>query len=59
MATFIENGTLDRAARAIAALGPCPFAGVVTADQVKLALGECLDIWPDTIAPRCFSHGKP
>jgi hypothetical protein len=27
-------------------LKPCPFAGVVTAEQVKLALGERLDIWP-------------
>jgi hypothetical protein len=40
MATFIANGLLDRAAAKIAALEPCPFAGVVTADQVKLALGE-------------------
>ena len=42
-----------------AALQPCPFLGVVTADQVKIALGECLDIWPDLIAPDCVSHGKP
>ena len=49
MAMFAENALLDKACHAIAALGPCPFAGTVTADQVKLALGEFLDIWPESI----------
>lgn len=60
MAIFIETGSLDLGARMIAAaLKPCPFAGVVTADQVKLALGEYLDIWPDSIAPIYASRRKP
>jgi hypothetical protein len=50
---------LDRACSDVAALKPCPFAGVVTADQAKLALRELLDIWPDSIAPKCAGHGKP
>ncbi len=56
MAIFAENALFDKACRAIAALEPCPFAGVVTADQVKLALGELLDIWPESIAPKCANH---
>jgi hypothetical protein len=47
---YFANEILDRAAIGLAALKPCPFAGVVTADQVKLALGELLDIWPASIA---------
>ena len=57
MAIFAENALLDKACRAIAALKPCPFAGKVTADQVKLALGEMLDIWPKSIAPKCARRG--
>jgi predicted amidohydrolase len=51
MARYIKTKLFNRAAAKIAALKPCPFAGVVTVDQVKLALGECLDIWPESIAP--------
>jgi len=40
MAIYFENESFNGAARAIAALKPCPFAGVVTVDQVKIALGE-------------------
>ena len=56
MATFIENGLFDRAAAKIAALKPCPFAGKVTADQIKLALGEWLDIWPASIADEVLAN---
>lgn len=59
MATYLKTETLNRAAEIIAALEPCPFAGVVTADQVKIALGEHLDVWPESIAPERASHGKP
>ena len=58
MAIFAENALLDKACRAIAALEPCPFAGKVTADQVKIALGELLDIWPESIAPKYMRHGQ-
>ena len=32
------------------ALDPCPFAGKVTADQVKIVLGNVANIWPASIA---------
>ena len=53
MATYHKKKLYDRATQTIATLKPCPYAGVVTADQVKLALGEMLDIWPELIAPKC------
>lgn len=57
MATFKNRNLLHRACQSIADLEPCSVADVVTADQVKLALGELLDIWPDSIAPKCSNHG--
>ena len=51
MAVFVDTQSLCRAANIIAALEPCPLAGKVTADQVKIALGEHLDIWPLSILP--------
>jgi hypothetical protein len=51
MATvFIEDAKFDHFAESVAALEPCPFAGKVTADQVKIALVELLDICPASIA---------
>ncbi len=50
MAFYVENETYNRLALAIAALEPCPFAGKVTDDQVKVTLSEHLDIWPASIA---------
>jgi hypothetical protein len=50
MAIIVETESYNRAAEALAALKACPFAGIVTTDQVKLALGELLDIWPASIA---------
>jgi hypothetical protein len=50
MAVYVQNEAYNRAAEAIAAIEPCPFAGKVTAEQVKIALGELLDIWPASIA---------
>jgi hypothetical protein len=32
------------------AITGCPYAGVMTVDQVKVILGEPLDMWPDSIA---------
>jgi hypothetical protein len=34
------------------------MAGVVTADQVKMARGKLLDIWPDSIAPKCSNIAR-
>jgi hypothetical protein len=44
MAIFIGNETYATAVRKLAELKPCPFAGVVTEDQIKIALGELFDI---------------
>ena len=38
--TYFDSQRLHRAAVALAKLEPCPYAGRVTEDQVKLALGE-------------------
>jgi hypothetical protein len=48
--TYVDSQGLHRAAVALAKLEPCPYAGRVTEDQVKIALGELLDIWPASIA---------
>jgi hypothetical protein len=53
MVYFFKKKQYDRAMQAVADIGADPHAGVVTADQVKLVLGEWLDIWPDSIAPKC------
>ena len=50
MAIYVDTELYNRAAKAIAALEPCPFAGVVTVDQIKIVLGEVADIWPAAIA---------
>ena len=49
---YVDTETYRRAVANMAAIfnKPCLFAGEVTADQVKLALGQELDIWPDSIA---------
>jgi hypothetical protein len=42
----------ERYSRLVAALvngQPCPFAGRITEDQIKVALGEAGDIWPKSI----------
>jgi hypothetical protein len=50
MAVFFKKKSYDQAMQQIATLNACPYTGVVTADQVKIILGELLDIWPDSIA---------
>lgn len=51
MEVYLETSRLNQMAEAIAALEPCPFTGRVTADQVKLVLGERGNIWPLSILP--------
>lgn len=46
---IVNTSAFRAAAEAIANLCPCPVEGRVTADQVKVALGELLDIWPWSI----------
>jgi len=50
MVIYVETELVGRFADVIAALKPCSFTGKVTADQIKIALGEHLDIWPASIA---------
>ena len=50
MSIYCETALLNRFAETVAALKPCPYDGVVTAEQVKVALGQLLDIWPASIA---------
>lgn len=49
MAHFIDNETYNRGLEAVATLKPCASVGEVTADQVKIVLGEALDVWPASI----------
>jgi len=57
MAMFIGKEFYDTAAvKFAAALKPCPFAGDITPDQVKIALGEFLDIWPASIADEALAN---
>lgn len=46
---YIDDHRFNALAEKIAALEPCAFAGRITADQIKLALGEHGDIWPECI----------
>lgn len=46
MEVYLETSRLNQMAEAIAALEPCPFAGRVTADEVKLVLGEKGNVYP-------------
>lgn len=50
MANYFKTKSYNSAMEVVASLKPCTFAGKVTADQVKIALGEHLDIWPASIA---------
>jgi hypothetical protein len=51
MALYIETELFNRVAEVIARLEPCPMAGRVTVDQVKITLGGVGDMWPASIAP--------
>jgi hypothetical protein len=46
---IVPTEVFRAAAEAIACLRPCLLKGRVTADQVKIALGEHLNVWPASI----------
>jgi hypothetical protein len=48
---YLDYERYNKLIDALLNMKPCPFAGVVTADQIKLALGLGGDIWPATILP--------
>lgn len=58
MATFIGKEVYDTGVAKIAAAlrQPCPITGAITTDQIKIALGEYLDIWPDSIADEALAN---
>lgn len=56
MEIYLENNRLNQLAEAIAAIAPCPFTGKVTADQVKLVLGEKGNVWPASILPDALTE---
>jgi hypothetical protein len=51
MTIYVETEVYNRIAKALAAIEPCPFAGRVTPDQIKIVLGEVADVWPMAILP--------
>ncbi|MCA6124572.1 hypothetical protein J6500_22140 [Bradyrhizobium sp. WSM 1704] len=38
-------------AERLANLDPCPVAGAITNNEIKMALGEHGNVWPSTIRP--------
>lgn len=45
----LRTHRLEVLADHLARLDPCPFTGHVTEDQIKVALGEVGDVWPNSI----------
>jgi hypothetical protein len=43
---YLHHDRYIRLVEAVANLKPCPFAGSITPDQIKAALGEFGEIWP-------------
>lgn len=43
---YLDYDRYSRLVTALANLQPCPFAGRITEDQIKVALGEAGDVWP-------------
>lgn len=51
MATYVDTATLEVIAEKFArACQPCPFSGRVTSNEVKIAIAEVFDVWPDVVA---------
>ena len=46
---YLPDQAFHTLAEKIANLEPCPFAGRLTADQVKIVLSESDEIWPEGI----------
>ena len=49
MEIYIADETYHRLVAALLTLEPCPVTGEVGPDQIKIALGEVADIWPESI----------
>ena len=46
---YLHHDQYSRLVERLANLEPCPFAGKITPDQIKVALGEAGNIWPKEI----------
>lgn len=53
---IVGTEILNATVRTLAALKPCPCAGRVTEDQIKLALCDGLHIWPASIADEVLAN---
>lgn len=47
--TYLSDTDYAKLVAALANLAPCPIARRVTEDQIKTALGELGDIWPESV----------
>jgi hypothetical protein len=45
----IASDRMSRLADVLASLDPCPVTGLMTDNQIKIALGEFGDVWPRSI----------
>lgn len=66
--TFLPDADYDqlvRTATRIAGVAPSlkiqrsPWTGQYEADDVKIALGECMDIWPQRLIPHLDPEDRP
>ena len=46
---FVSDERYSRLVAALLNVKPCPFTGAVTENEIKIALGEAGDIWPESI----------
>jgi hypothetical protein len=55
--TYIPDSDYAKLVAALASLAPCPMAGRVTEDQIKTALGDVGDIWPESYKVEFIEDG--
>lgn len=46
---FLDDERYSRLVAALVNIQPCPVTGMVTENEIKIALGEAGDIWPQAI----------
>lgn len=56
--TYIPDSDYAKLVAALASLAPCPMAGRVTDDQIKTALGDVGDIWPESVRVDFIGDGS-
>ena len=49
---FLPTAEYDALADRLAdIIRPCPVRGVVTANEIKIAIGEVMNLWPESLRP--------